>query len=74
MDEVDNYISKFPDEAKKRLEQVRHIIKSEAPQLTESLKWGNPAYSNETIMVILAGYKNHVGLHVTKSVIEELKA
>ena len=73
MNEVDDYIAKFPDLTKLKLEQIRTIIKTEAPQLHESLKWGNPAYSNHTIMFILAGYKNHVGFHVTKTVIESLK-
>jgi uncharacterized protein YdhG (YjbR/CyaY superfamily) len=73
MNEVDQYIAKFPDPIKEKLEQIRSIIKSEAPQLTEGLKWGNPAYSNDTIMFILAGYKNHIGLHVTKTTITALK-
>ena len=73
MNEVDKYIAKFPDAIREKLEQIRSIIKSEAPQLTEGLKWGNPAYSNDTIMFILAGYKNHIGLHVTKTVIVALK-
>jgi len=73
MDEVDKYIAKFPGATKEKLEQVRSIIKSEAPQLTEGLKWGNPAYSSETIMFILAGYKEHIGLHVTKTTIEALQ-
>ncbi len=73
MNEVDNYIAKFPDLAKAKLEQIRSIIKTESPNLQEGLKWGNPAYSNDTIMFILAGYKNHVGFHVTKTVIEKLE-
>jgi uncharacterized protein YdhG (YjbR/CyaY superfamily) len=73
MHEVDQYITKFPNAIKEKLEQVRSIIKSEAPQLTEGLKWGNLAYSNDTIMFILAGYKNHIGLHVTKTTITVLK-
>jgi len=73
MNEVDSYIAKFPNLAKAKLEQIRSIIKTESPQLQESLKWGNPAYSNDTIMFILAGYKNHVGFHVTKTVIERLR-
>ena len=73
MNEVDKYFAKFPDLVKAKLEQIRSIIKTESPQLQENLKWGNPAYSNETIMFILAGYKNHVGFHVTKTVIEKMK-
>jgi uncharacterized protein YdhG (YjbR/CyaY superfamily) len=73
MNEVDNYIAKFPDTTKSKLDEIRSVIKTESPQLKESLKWGNLAYSNGTIMFILAGYKNHVGFHVTKTVIEKLK-
>jgi uncharacterized protein YdhG (YjbR/CyaY superfamily) len=73
MNEVDNYISKFPHLTKEKLEQIRLIINAESPKLHESLKWGNLAYSNDTIMFIVAGYKNHVGFHVTKTVIEKLK-
>lgn len=73
MNEVNDYIAKFPDLAKEKLQQIRSIIKTESPQLQESLKWGNPAYSNDTIMFIIAGYKNHVSIHVTKTVIEKLQ-
>jgi len=71
--EVDDYISKFPSPVNDRLQHIREIIKSEGPHLNEGMKWGNPAYSSETIMVILAGYKHHIGLHATKTVIESLQ-
>jgi uncharacterized protein YdhG (YjbR/CyaY superfamily) len=38
MNEVDEYIAEFPADTQIKLEQVHRIIKSVAPNLTESLK------------------------------------
>ena len=73
MDEVNKYIDSFPEATKQRLLQVRQIVKSVQPQLVEGMKWGKLAYSGGTIMVILAGYKQHIDLHVTKTTVDAFK-
>ena len=69
MGDVDAYIQKFPAETRARLEAVRAIMGEVAPQLTEQLKWGKIGYSSGTIMVVIAGYTHHVGLHLTNSTV-----
>ena len=73
MSEVNDFLAKYPAPTRQRLEQIRHIIKSESPQLTEGLKWGKLAYSNEVIMVMVDAYTNYISLHVTKTTIASLK-
>jgi hypothetical protein len=41
---------------------VRAFVRSTAPSLTESLKWGQPCFSNEAKVVYVAAFREHVNL------------
>jgi uncharacterized protein YdhG (YjbR/CyaY superfamily) len=64
---VEAYIESFPGPARKRLSELRDLSRANAPQATESLKWGTPAYSVETILFVFAGYTNHANFVFTPS-------
>ena len=64
---VDEYIEGFPDPARKRLGELRGLSRAHAPEATETLKWGAPAYSVETILFIFAGYTKHANVVFTPS-------
>lgn len=65
-DEIDQYISGFPQEVQKILSQIRSIIKSAAPEAVESITYGMPAYkTNSKPLVYFAGYENHIGFYAT---------
>jgi len=64
---VDEYIKNAPKENQAKLKQMRGIIKSVAKGAEESLKWSMPAYSYKRILVVFAGFKNHIGFYPTPS-------
>jgi len=68
MKNVDEYISYFPDDIQKILSRIRKIIRSQAPDVEESLAYKMPAYKifGKTL-IYFAGFKNHIGLYATPS-------
>ena len=58
---VDDYIAGCDDEYKRGfLARLRDLSRSAAPTAEEEgIKWGNPAYSLDTILFAFAGYAKH---------------
>ncbi|GAA4283466.1 hypothetical protein GCM10022261_09970 [Brevibacterium daeguense] len=71
---VDEYIESFPAEKRTRLRELRMLSQTCAPGAVESLKWGSPAYSLNTILFVFAGYTNHVNFVFTPSTREAFAA
>ena len=68
MNEVEIYIAGFPDHIQQLLHQMRDTILAIAPEATESIAYGMPAYKlNRKPLVYFAGYKNHIGFYATPS-------
>ncbi len=66
MDPVSEYISQFPDETQKVLEQIRELIRTNAPEAEELISYGMPGYKTYgKPLVYFAGYKNHIGFYAT---------
>jgi len=64
---VDEYIESFPDLARERLGELRDLSRAHAPEATETLKWGAPAYSVETILFVFVGFTKHANFVFTPS-------
>ena len=63
---VDEYILTFPREVQLLLEQIRSIIKKNAPNAQESIAYAMPAYKlNGKPLVYFAGFKKHLGFYAT---------
>lgn len=63
---VDEYITTFPKEVQLMLEKIRSTILENAPNATESISYGMPAYkTGEKPLVYFAGYKKHIGFYAT---------
>ena len=63
---VDEYIQTFPKYIQVFLEQVRALIIKKAPEASESIAYGMPAYKlNGKPLVYFAGYKSHIGFYAT---------
>lgn len=74
MNDIENYISKFPSEVQESLHRIRAIILENAPEAVESISYGMPAYKlNGKPLIYFAGYKNHIGLYATPSGHEAFK-
>lgn len=68
MNEIDQYIQKFPEEIQDLLRQLRALIQETAPEATEEIAYGMPAYKlNRKPLVYFAGYKKHIGFYATPS-------
>ena len=70
---VNEYIESFPSDIQKKLRLMQKTIKSAAPKSKEDIKWRMPSYSYERILVMYAGFKNHIGFFPTPSAIIAFK-
>lgn len=63
---VEEYISTFPAEVRKRLSAVRQIILSNAVAAEEQISYNMPGYKlNKKLLVYFAGYAHHIGFYAT---------
>ena len=61
---VENYVGEFSGETKKRLDQLRELIKKLAPESTERISYNIPAaFIGTAIVVYYSGYEHHVSLY-----------
>jgi uncharacterized protein YdhG (YjbR/CyaY superfamily) len=71
---IDEYICSFPEHIKKKLEQIRTIIKEQAPQAQEKISYQIPTFFLNGNLVHFAGYASHIGFYPTAGAIEKFKA
>src|SRR4026207_1418610 len=70
---VDGYISAFPEQIRKKLEEMRMIVRKAAPQAEETINYGAPTLVLSGSLVHFGGFKNHVGFYPAPSGIEAFK-
>lgn len=71
---IDEYISGFPPETRKVLEEMRAIIKAAAPGATETISYAIPTFDlNGRHLVHFAGWKKHIGFYPVPSGVEGWK-
>ena len=76
---IDEYIAGFPPETQKVLKELRALIRSTAPRVTEKISYAMPTFDlNGHYLVYFAGWKKHIGFYpvtaaVAKKFKEELK-
>jgi uncharacterized protein YdhG (YjbR/CyaY superfamily) len=70
---IDEYISGFTGEIQEKLEQMRATIKKVAPQATEVISYGMPAFKLNGLLVWFAAHTKHVGLYPKALAIEVFK-
>lgn len=71
--DIDDYISGFPSEIQKILQQLRTTIKKAAPQATETISYRMPAFKLKEVLVFFAAHSQHIGFYPTPSGIEAFK-
>lgn len=64
---TDEYIASFPAAVQKKLAEIRAAIKKAAPQATETISYGMPAFMQDGMLVYFAAFKNHIGFFPTAS-------
>ena len=71
---IDEYVAEFPPETRAVLEEMRGLIRAEAPDATETISYAIPAFDlRGRHLVHFAGYENHVGFYPTASGIAAFK-
>lgn len=57
---VDEYIDAAPEYAREKLNEIRSLLKSVAPNASEELKWGQPVFIEKQFLFAYAAFKNHL--------------
>jgi uncharacterized protein YdhG (YjbR/CyaY superfamily) len=71
---IDEYIAGFPPETQKVLGELRALIKSLAPEATETISYAMPTFDlNGHHLVHFAGYPKHIGFYPIPSGLEAFK-
>jgi uncharacterized protein YdhG (YjbR/CyaY superfamily) len=60
--DIDAYLATIPPKPRAALERLRRQIRGAAPQATEGLGWGMPAFRHHGFLVCFAAFKNHCSL------------
>ena len=60
---IDEYIANCRPTARPILRRVRRTIGRAAPDATETISYGIPAFRLNRIVVYFAAFKNHIGLY-----------
>lgn len=70
-DDVDAYLDRLPDDARATLEILRRTIRAVAPEATEALSYGVPAFKMKRPIVSYGAAKNHLALYVMSTAVME---
>ncbi len=57
---VEEYINAAPHYAQEKLEEIRSVLKSVAPNASEELKWSQSVFIEKRILFSYAAFKNHI--------------
>ena len=73
-EEVDLYISTFPEKTQEVLEDVRSLIWQDVPDTSELINYNIPAFTlidggKREEQIMIAGYKNHIGFYDSSNTI-----
>ncbi|MDP9229975.1 MAG: DUF1801 domain-containing protein [Bacteroidota bacterium] len=71
--DIDEYITSYPKEIQKVLEQLRATVKKAAPQADEVISYGMPAFKLNGMLVWFAAHSKHIGFYPRVSGIEAFK-
>jgi uncharacterized protein YdhG (YjbR/CyaY superfamily) len=71
---IDEYITAFPIEVQKILQELRKVIKSAAPDAEEKISYQMPTFFLRGNLIHFAAYKHHIGIYPTPSGIDAFKA
>lgn len=70
---IDDYIATVPEDVQSRLQKLRTVIHTAAPDATEKISYQMPTFYLNGNLVHFAALKNHIGFYPTPSGIENFK-
>jgi uncharacterized protein YdhG (YjbR/CyaY superfamily) len=73
---TDDYLEGFSGQDRELLERLRTLAQEAAPQATEAIKWGCPAWVHPsgTILFMISGHAKHANITFTPSTREAFDA
>ncbi len=75
---IDAYLKQFSPEVVAKLQTLRQMIQTLAPQAEEAIRYGMPTFRLNGNLIHFAAYENHIGLYPTpapiKAFAKELKS
>jgi uncharacterized protein YdhG (YjbR/CyaY superfamily) len=61
---IDAYIGNFPPDTRVRLQQIRQVIRAEAPEATETISYQIPTFKlNGRSLVYFSAWKTHLAIY-----------
>ena len=71
--DIDEYIARFPENARETLEKIRTTIRKAAPDAQETISYQIPTFTLYGNLVHFAAFKKHIGFYPGPSGIEKFK-
>ena len=65
MNAIDGYIDQFTGDKRKKLEEIRALIRENAPEASEKISWNMPTFFLNGNLVHFAMNKAHLGFYPT---------
>lgn len=74
MNKVDEYLEGLSEEARKKIQILRDLVKKLCPKAQESFTYGIIGYKyNKKPLIYFGGYKSHIGIYATPNSNSEFK-
>jgi uncharacterized protein YdhG (YjbR/CyaY superfamily) len=71
---INEYIAQFPPDIQQKLTEIRSIIRTNAPEATETINYAVPTFKLNGNLVHYAAFKNHIGFYPGSSGVAHFQA
>jgi uncharacterized protein YdhG (YjbR/CyaY superfamily) len=71
---MDEYLAGIGAEDRVALEKLREVIKAAAPEATEAISWGMPAFKHKGNLVAFAAFREHLSFFPMSTAVMEAYA
>jgi uncharacterized protein YdhG (YjbR/CyaY superfamily) len=68
---IDEYVSWFPEDVRKRLERIRATVRKAAPKAEETISYGIPAFKLNGALIYFAAFREHISLYPVTSALKK---
>lgn len=69
---VEEYLAAFPENIQSRLQQIRQVIKANAPEAEELISYNIPAFRLHGMLIFYSAYTNHISISIPPSKVYEV--
>lgn len=70
---IDEYIAGFPEDIQAILQQIRLVVRQEAPEAQETIKYQMPTFVWHGNLVYFAAFKKHIGFYPVPTGLEAFR-